>query len=476
MDYVYPLHFLDDLKLNRMPVHWLLHFNDILDAQKLREALTKLLGIGDWRKLGGRLRSKGKGRLEIHVPSRWTFDRPAFAYYHETLSQSLSEHRLAGSLGTRPNGPCTQPLAHALQTLMTVPGTPTRFKEWVDRDVPLLSVRITSFADATLVAFSWPHSLMDASGARAFLQAWSFVVAGKESHLPPLLGSHEDVLMEALRDNLESEKRQELALERWRLKGRNKLEFMLRLVGGLSSNIQPEVRRIYIPNDAIKRLKAQAKEEIKEEAETGAFVTENSVLTAWLTRIVAMSESKPRPITQLSTMNARFRLQQVKRDALYVQNMILPSYTFLPASISRGSVGQLALEQQHQMKERASEQQTLAILERYHSLYHSGRDPLLSLLVGKKEAGLVVFNNLTKVGVIQATDFGAAVLTLGNKQSMDRGGNAPGTPINFVVHTEPEKLVSFVCITGKDHAGNYWLIANLKPRTWLRLEEELHLL
>lgn len=51
----YPLHALDDTKTNRNYVTWMMRFNDVLDVKKLNDALSRLLGIGDWRKLGGRL-------------------------------------------------------------------------------------------------------------------------------------------------------------------------------------------------------------------------------------------------------------------------------------------------------------------------------------------------------------------------------------------------------------------------------------
>lgn len=37
-------------------IGWTLRFDDILDADALNGALSRLLEIGDWRKLGGRLR------------------------------------------------------------------------------------------------------------------------------------------------------------------------------------------------------------------------------------------------------------------------------------------------------------------------------------------------------------------------------------------------------------------------------------
>lgn len=61
-DDVYPLHMLDDSEtLRNIVVTWTLCFNDVLDADKLHSSLLTLLDIGDWRKIGGRLRLKVSG-------------------------------------------------------------------------------------------------------------------------------------------------------------------------------------------------------------------------------------------------------------------------------------------------------------------------------------------------------------------------------------------------------------------------------
>lgn len=58
-DVVYPLHMLDDTKGCRAYfLAWTLRFNDVLDAHQLHESLSKLLEIGDWKKVGGRLHLK----------------------------------------------------------------------------------------------------------------------------------------------------------------------------------------------------------------------------------------------------------------------------------------------------------------------------------------------------------------------------------------------------------------------------------
>lgn len=56
-DDIYPLHLLDDTKVHRAAFLTLtVRFNDVLDKGKLNTSLSELLDIGDWRKLGGRLR------------------------------------------------------------------------------------------------------------------------------------------------------------------------------------------------------------------------------------------------------------------------------------------------------------------------------------------------------------------------------------------------------------------------------------
>jgi hypothetical protein len=58
-DVVYPLHMLDDTpSLRNIVVAWTLRFDDVLDVEKLHESLSRLLEIGEWRMLGGRLRLK----------------------------------------------------------------------------------------------------------------------------------------------------------------------------------------------------------------------------------------------------------------------------------------------------------------------------------------------------------------------------------------------------------------------------------
>jgi hypothetical protein len=65
-DVVYPLHMLDDTKtLRSIVVAWTLRFDDVLDVEKLHKSLSRLLEIGDWRMIGGRLRLRVTTRSKI---------------------------------------------------------------------------------------------------------------------------------------------------------------------------------------------------------------------------------------------------------------------------------------------------------------------------------------------------------------------------------------------------------------------------
>lgn len=56
-DTIIPLSVDDDTNVNRrLHFNMMMRFDDVLDPEKLRGSLEKLLGRGDWRKLGARLR------------------------------------------------------------------------------------------------------------------------------------------------------------------------------------------------------------------------------------------------------------------------------------------------------------------------------------------------------------------------------------------------------------------------------------
>lgn len=93
---IYPLHGLDDTLLYRALISRLMRFNDVLDADKLHEALLGLFEIGDWRKLGGRLRVKVKIYVTACFKDKWWTD--------EEHSKTASSRFMSRSHSQRSSG------------------------------------------------------------------------------------------------------------------------------------------------------------------------------------------------------------------------------------------------------------------------------------------------------------------------------------------------------------------------------------
>lgn len=56
-DTIIPLHYLDDQFVTRAIVlHFTYRFDDVLDPEKLRLALERLMELPGWNKMGGRIR------------------------------------------------------------------------------------------------------------------------------------------------------------------------------------------------------------------------------------------------------------------------------------------------------------------------------------------------------------------------------------------------------------------------------------
>ena len=64
-DEIYPVHFIDQAAVIRSSlISYTFRYAHVLDAQQLRDALVNLLGSGQWRKLGGRLRRSVSAKIK----------------------------------------------------------------------------------------------------------------------------------------------------------------------------------------------------------------------------------------------------------------------------------------------------------------------------------------------------------------------------------------------------------------------------
>jgi hypothetical protein len=305
---------------------------------------------------------KENGKLEIHVPPGFTAERSAFSYSHANIDTTVADHDLAQKL-PNPNGTIsTWPGPQHFSDLAVQPNAPKTLGQLL-RDIPQISVHITSFTDATIVGLSWPHTLMDVMGQQAFLHAWSLVLSGRESEVPLVLGAQNDdlcAIADAATGNAE-----EYMHKSKQLKGLAMVQFGARFAWDMMTGPAPETRTICLPKTVVAAIRLQAQNELPNQGndEERPFISDGDVLTAWTMRAVATSLPSPRPITTLHAMNARFRLPSlINAKGVYLQNMLVPGFIFVSSDMTRDPMGSIALSNRQHLLQQATEAQVLASL------------------------------------------------------------------------------------------------------------------
>lgn len=113
------------------------------------------------------------------------------AFTHVVL-EIIDEPPVAKTILKAPRKASVQPGPYDFREFIVSLDAPVTVYDLVYLDVPQISLSITSFMDATLVSLMWPHTLMDALGLQALLEAWSLVLAGRAAEVPSILGARED--------------------------------------------------------------------------------------------------------------------------------------------------------------------------------------------------------------------------------------------------------------------------------------------
>jgi hypothetical protein len=410
------------------------------------------------------------GELEIYVPRPFTSERPALSYSHEALKINIEDHPLAKTLPKATAAPSIQPGPPVFRSFAARKDAPETLEDFIYQDTPQLSLHISSFNDATLVALSWPHTLMDVMGQQAVLHGWSLVLAGRDLEVPPMLGAREDAICAAA--DAPVEKEEEFNLGQKQIKGWAMLTFGLRFAWDLLWNRVVETRTIFLPKRVVAELRSQAQAELAAQDDgEKPFISEGDVLTAWTTRAVASSLPQPRPITVVHALNARFRLSSlIQASGVYVQNMAVAACTFLSPELATGALGPIALENRRHLMEQSTEHQVLAFLRKLRS--EPGSDPAL-VLCGPSDALLMPFTNWTKAAFFKTADFSPAVVRAGETEQSRT--NPPGTLVYHHAQSmrQGPTVRNVVVVLGKDHGDNYWLTGILLLQAWAKIEEAI---
>ncbi|KAI8633244.1 hypothetical protein F5Y19DRAFT_294609 [Xylariaceae sp. FL1651] len=476
-DEVVPVHLFDDTStLRRVIMVWMFRFEEVLEPEKLKDALSQLFQREGWRKLGGRYRRRPDGRLEIHIPRPFTDERPPLHFTKEHIDTRISEHPLASQLPRATGELVTFPGPRTFNPLALGPGAPRKFEDYIYSDLPQFSLHVKTFTDGTLLSVSHSHMTADLMGFTAVVNAWSLILAGTPERVPQFIGFHEDG-MKGLRDAPANEKHV--------LSGKEVTGWRLAYWGLWalyeSKRLELESRLVSIPKNKMNRIMAECRSQIASDRNTGytgkmPFISEGDVLAAVACRATAQNQypGSTRNIMTMIALDPRSRTKSVfQQDAACVQNS--PTAVFFECASNKAldlSVGELALLSREAIMTQATEEQMKA----YSAMSaQSVRDSNMNVLFGDKDMSLQLISNWLKAKLYDAMDFGPTIV---KEAAESKTGGKRGHPTYF--HgTDPESvdaalLIPLCVVMGTDYDGNKWLSCVLPKQVWPRLLECLN--
>lgn len=390
------------------------------------------------------------------------------------IDSNILDHPVASRLPVETDGPSVHPIEPEFRPFGCRPNFP-KFEEITKDDIPPISVHVTSFNDATILALSWPHMLMDAMGGKALLTGWTSVLAGREDEVPEVVGAREDILNHP---EITAEEDEEWILGKRRISGVALLLFQVRFFWDYLWNGCREKRVIYLPKESVLKMKELVKEDIAAnvtDPETAPWVSENDILTAWVAKAFAASEPNSRSITILNFFNLRFRIPLLLRSTgVFIQNICLATFTFLSSQVARGPIGQIALDNRCHITEQGTDVQGRKFLKSAMKELEAGKTP--SPFFGPTDGVYLVVNNVIKIELIKTANFAPAVIRQGENSETRKN------PLGSMVSYYNEYLdhvfdpLNYLALFGKDHSDNYWLGGTLLPRAWKAIEESLQML
>lgn len=472
-DEIFPTHFIDNTPTIRACiVNYTFRYQAVLDASKLRESLVTLLDVGDWRKLRGRLRANRSGQYEIHVPSVHTVERPAIRFSHTTLDVGIEEHPLACQLPCDTAGlPVVTKGFHSFSQFSASSDQPLDLKTYLTTDEPLISLHITSFKEATLVAINFPHVIADVTATAALLSAWSRVASGELNQVPPLFGAREDVL--GPNSTASSDKYPTpFVLEYMLVSGLSMAKFAMRHIWDLFMTPTVHDGFIFLPTSFIQQLRRHAEEELRNRKDPSrpSFLSDGDLIIAWGSRMVFLSRSKTRSAVIINVFNVRTRLSRPLIDpaGAYIQNLIMASSTILPSGVGAGeSTGQIAIRVREALAAQTTEEQVLSLARLGRA--NGGGMPLFGLA----DSMVVPWTNWCKAQIAEkAAGLGSAVAGPSDGKAGSASKHKFLTHWGAGINMANGYRDGFV-IYAKTVDGGYWLHGWLRAETWDMIRSEI---
>ncbi|KAJ3497751.1 hypothetical protein NLG97_g1663 [Lecanicillium saksenae] len=465
-DHTYPVHLLDGAKYQHCILTLFIRFNDVLDSEKIRRSLHHLLSIGDWKKLGGRFRTKvdlcgepegSSSRLEIHVPREYTAMRPPMQFDAEEYHMSIYDHALGQNLPSTSNDEVMlSPPLDQLRQCGISPGFPLTMEDLIDKDVPQLAFKTISFTDATLLAVTFSHCTWDISGLQGFMKSLELVIDGREDEVPVMLGAKDDILAEIASLNKDSFS----PLASLRVASPMAKDRQLRM-----PNMALEERVLKVPLHIFERLQKHfTMRGLGEEYETLSLQQPDELFMALILQQVALAQSSPRPLHILNIYNARLIMPRIATaKGVYSQNLVLLSPLLVSHATATGPVGPIALAQRDCFANSAVPENIMRSLGTALGAIKADLD--ITSLTDAADADPILVNNLVKLSSYIEVDLSAAVIRQGENTRTRRNGL--GTA-DLCFLTLPGNSYGMMRVTtvGSYNGKACWIFGELPPRAW----------
>jgi hypothetical protein len=470
-DRVVPFRYFDDAP------HWrafilytLFAYDEVLDAQHLADALARLVKRRGWERFGARLRRNAQGGLEYHVPAVWTDERPPCTFTHVQNATSISEDPVARKLPLRHSSDVPQTVADPdeyLELMRPAAGSPSKLDDYVRSDLPQIGLHIITYTDATLVSIYYPHTLMDAMGTHAFLNAWQLALAGRDNDIPtPIEGDP----LAALGSDASAAGKHKLAHQRMSMLGLG-LYGVQQVPSLLRKN---ECRMVRLPGAHLSKMRRDALVELARDfhdplnkEQPPPFVTEGDVLVAWWARIACTAAGILPDSDRLVVINNAFSFRKtvegelLPRDAPYVSNAVSFVYVLVTArDIFSLSIARLAAR----IRQSMMDLRTRGQLEAFAAITKESSARMVPIF-GSTGMHMLTFTNWK-----QADTFGtdlAGARPLGSKNA------GPCLPKYVQNNQLGFTLPNAFPIVGQDADGSYWMSGYMKPGHWAIIDDVL---
>ncbi|KAH8797945.1 hypothetical protein F5884DRAFT_145506 [Xylogone sp. PMI_703] len=474
-DEILPVHFFDDTaNLHGIVMVWTFRFDEVLDPEKLNEALCILFEKEGWRRLGGRWRQRPDGKLEIHVPKSFTKERQPVHFTKQHHDMAMNEHPLAGQLPKGTGRTETYPSPRNFLPFGIGPGQAHEFHDFLSTDIPQFALHVVTFTDGTLVSISHSHMTTDLLGLNSVISAWSLTLAGKDEAVPPLAGYKDD----GMKDLWDPPAKEQHLLAGTELTG-------WRLAYWATTSIyeawrsSPEQRILCVPKQTMDNLVRGARMHLENRELPGSsgnevFISQGDILAALICRMIAQNQpaSSTRNIMTWMALDPRTRIKSFDQQAVYVQNS--PTAVFFSCPANRAlelPLGKLALVVREAVAAQATEEQLKAYTCLSMEAMKTSGSPVM---FGDKDMAFHVMSNWLKANLFDTMDFSPAIV----KEKVSKTADSKRGHPTYYHATDPGKhsitfLVHLVVVMGMDHNGDTWLSAVLPSNIWSNMLDYL---